>query len=420
MDIKTPFKLEGARHARAPAAGALCALALFSLLGSSSASAQTPPPPPSNMQQAVLLYTRITGVPPTGSVLAQVQTLAAAPNFAGVAMLAVQQPQFYNVTLRNIFAAESNRDNSVFVPLNDYIVTAIGMVHDDVPYNTALSADILYTLKGVSPAASAKDNKHYLAADAAVTDIASNLVATQQTTAYGYPAAAVAGLITTHAGAIQHFNAGTNRRGYNLNIINQTCHQMEQVMDTSLPSDRIRQDVAASPGGDSRVRLQSCVGCHSHMDPMASAFAYYDYVTTDANDETNGSLVYTAGKVNPKYFINASNNPYGYVTTDDSWESRIRLGGADANIFMFSASLPGKGNGAASFGQEIAQSGAFATCQVTKAFKAVCLRAPSSTKDGNEIASLTQKFTAGGFKLKQTFADAAVYCSTISGTGMTP
>ncbi len=63
-------------------------------------------------------------------------------------------------------------------------------------------------------------------------------------------------------------------------------------MDTSLPSDRIRQDVAASPGGDSRVRLQSCVGCHSHMDPMAGAFAYYDF------NETTGAMVYTAGKVN--------------------------------------------------------------------------------------------------------------------------
>ena len=178
-------------------------------------------------------------MPPTGSVLTQVQTLAAAGNFSGVATLAVQQPQFYNVTLRNLFAAESNRDNSVFVPLNDYIVTAIGMVHDDVNYSTALSADILYTLKGVSPAASASNNNHYQAADTAVTDISANLVATQQTTAYGYSAASVAGLITTRAGAIQHFDAGTNRRGYNLNIINQTCHQMEQVMDTSLPSDRI-------------------------------------------------------------------------------------------------------------------------------------------------------------------------------------
>jgi hypothetical protein len=409
MDIKTPFKLEGARQARAPAA--LCALALISLLGSRGAAAQTPP---SNAQQGVLLYTRITGVPPTGQTLATVTTSAAASDFASIATLALQQPQFYNVTLRNIFAAESNRDNSVFVPLNDYIVTAIGMVHDDVPYNTALSADVLYTLKGPADAPSAKNNKHYQDADNMVLDISANLVKTQQTTTYGYPAAAVAGLITTRAGAIQHFDAGTNRRGYNLNIINQTCHQMEQIMDTSLPSDRIRQDVAESPGGDSRVRLQSCVGCHSHMDPMAGAFAYYDY------DETNGNMVYTAGTVNAKYFINATNNPYGYVTTDDSWESRIRLGGADTNIFQFSSSLPGKGNGAASFGTEIASSGAFASCQVTKAFKAVCLRAPSSTKDGGEITALTSKFTAGGYKLKQVFADAAMYCTTVSGGGLTP
>jgi hypothetical protein len=407
MDTKTPFKLAGARQARAPAVGALCALATFSLLASSGAAAQTA----AQSQQAVLLYTRITGVPPTGATLTQVQSLAAT-NMAGVASLALQQPQFYNVTLRNIFAAESNRDNSVFVPLNDYIVTAIGMVHDDVPYNTALTADILYTLKGVTPAASAADNKHYQAADTAVLDISANLVKTQQTVAYGYTSAAVAGLITTRAGAIQHFDAGTNRRGYNLNIINQTCHQMEQVMDTSLPSDRIRQDVAASPGSDSRVRLQSCVGCHSHMDPMAGAFAYYDF------DETKGSMVYTAGTVNPKYLINAASNPYGYVTTDDSWESRIRLGGADTNVFQFSSSLPGKGNGAASFGTEIANSGAFASCQVTKAFKAVCLRAPASSKDGDEITTLTKSFQTNGYKLKQVFADAALYCT--AGPGVTP
>src|SRR3982751_3798872 len=106
MDIKTPFKLEGARQARAPAAGALCALAIFSLLGSPGASAQAAPSP---AQQALLLYTRITGVPPTGQNLTTVQNATAA-SLPAIATLALQQPQFYNVTLRNIFAAESNRD----------------------------------------------------------------------------------------------------------------------------------------------------------------------------------------------------------------------------------------------------------------------------------------------------------------------
>ncbi|HEV7445220.1 MAG TPA: hypothetical protein VGO18_21675 [Steroidobacteraceae bacterium] len=406
MDIKTSIGLDESRLARASAAGALAALAVFSILATPALAGQP------ERAQAVLLYTRITGAPPSAADLNTMEADIIAGKMAEAAAVATSKPQFYNVTLRNIFAAESNRDQSVFVPLNDYTVTAIGMVHDDVPYNTALSADILYTLKGNLPGVKPTDNAHYQAADASALDISANLVATTQTAAYGYPAAAVAGLMTTRAGAIQHFDAGTNRRGYSINIVNQTCHAMEQITDTSLPSDRVRQDVAASPGGDSRVRLQSCLGCHSHMDPMASAFAYYDF------DETKMQLVYTAGTVQPKYFINASNNPAGYVTVDDSWESRMRLGGADKNIFVFDSTLPGKGNGAASFGQEIARSDAFATCQVQKAFKAVCLRAPASTKDGTEIAALTSSFKGSNYHFKQVFADAALYCTT--GPGVTP
>lgn len=406
MDTKTPINLEESWLGHASSAGALAALAAFSILAAPALAG------PAERAQAVLLYTRLTGAPPSAADLNTMETDIVAGQVAQAATLATSAPQFYNVTLRNMFAAESNRDQSVFVPLNDYTVTAIGMVHDDVPYNTALSADILYTLKGNNlPAAKPSDNNHYQTADTNAVDISANLVRTTQTAAYGYPAPAVAGLITTRAGAIQHFDAGTNRRGYSINIVNQTCHAMEQITDTSLPSDRVRQDVAASPGGDSRVRLQSCLGCHSHMDPMAGAFAYYNF------DETQGQLVYTAGTVQPKYFINSGNNPSGYVTVDDSWESRMRLGGADTNIFAFNPSLPGKGNGAASFGQEIAGSDAFASCQVQKAFKAVCLRAPSSAKDGTEIAALTSSFKMG-YKFKQVFADAAVYCT--AGPGVTP
>src|SRR5262249_25149481 len=147
--------------------------------------------------EAVLLYSRLTGAPPAAADLTTMENAIVAKTPAAAAAVGTSAPNFYNVTLRNLFAAESNRDQSVFVPLNDYIVTAIGMVHDDVAYNTALSADILYTLKGVSPAASPANNTHYQTADTNVVDIASNLVHTQQTTAYGYTAASVAGLITT-------------------------------------------------------------------------------------------------------------------------------------------------------------------------------------------------------------------------------
>ena len=69
---------------------------------------------------------------------------------------------------------------------------------------------------------------------------------------------------------------------FRFTLLNHLCHDMEQVHDTSRPPDRIRQDVTRSPGGDSSLFLNNCIGCHSGMDPMAQAFAYYDF------DETQG------------------------------------------------------------------------------------------------------------------------------------
>ncbi len=46
-----------------------------------------------------------------------------------------------------------------------------------------------------------------------------------------------------------------------------------------------------------------------------------------------------------------------------------------------------------------------------KAFKAVCLRAPSSQADLNAVKTIKGNFTANGYKLKQVFADTAVYCT---------
>jgi hypothetical protein len=182
---------------------------------------------------------------------------------------------------------------------------------------------------------------------------------------------------------------------------------MEAMQDTSRPTDRIRQDVARSPGGDSRIFLNSCVGCHSGMDPMAQAFAYYNF---DATIGTQGSMVYTAGQVQPKYFINSSNFKYGYVTPDNSWSNRWRQG-PNANL-GWDPSIPngGSGVGAKSLGVELAQSDAFADCQVQKVFKAVCFRAPNNSTDRAAAATIKSDFKTQGYSLKQVFAETAVYC----------
>jgi hypothetical protein len=302
----------------------------------------------------------------------------------------------------------TNRDQTVFAPLNDYAATVIGMVRDDVPFNTALSADILYTVNAPGlPAPSNSSNAHYATAEANRVDLSTALHQSTQSAVYGTPAAATAGLITTYGAESAFFINGTNRAMFRFTMINHFCNDMQTLMDTTRPTDRIRQDVARSPGGDSRVFLNNCVGCHSGMDPMVQAFAYYNFNGTVGAVTNTGTMQYTQGQVQPKYFINANNFPYGFVTPDDSWSNRWRAG-PNASL-GWDPSLPGSGNGAKSLGQELESSNAFAQCQVQKVFQAVCFRAPTSSADQATVSALTASFKSG-YKLKQVFQQSAAAC----------
>jgi hypothetical protein len=61
-------------------------------------------------------------------------------------------------------------------------------------------------------------------------------------------------------------------------------------------------------------------------------------------------------------------------------------------------------------GEELANSHAFAECQVTKAFEAVCLRPPVDRADRTRIAEITSSFKTN-YNMKRVFAEAAVYCA---------
>src|SRR6185312_2619724 len=353
-------------------------------------------------EQAKRMFDRIAGVPATEAQIVNMVADINAGRAVDAALKATDAPSFYNVTLKNLVTPWTNRDQTVFAPLNDYTATVIGMVRDNVAFNTALSADILYTVDSPGlPAVSANGNDHYDQAEQNGVDLKAHLVATQQSTVYGTPAAATAVLITTRAASAAFFIAGTNRAMFRFTLINHLCRDMEQVHDPSRPPDRIRQDVSRSPGGDSRIFLNNCIGCHSGMDPMAQAFAYYNY---DGMDATAGKLVYTPGAVQGKYAINTDNFKPGFITPDDAWENRWRHG--PNSLLGWSGSLPGSGNGAKSLGQELASSDAFAECQVQKVYKAVCFRMPQQS----EITSITASFRASGYSLRQAFADSAVAC----------
>jgi hypothetical protein len=358
--------------------------------------------------KAKRIHDRIAGTPPTEATLDAMEALVTGGNPLGAANVATQAPSFYNVTLKNMAMPWTNRDQTVFAPLNDYVATFIGMVRDDVAFNTALSADLTYTVNGVSPAASPSNNTHYENAETNAVNMFTQLTPATQSSVQGIPAAATAGFLTSRAASEAFFVDGTNRAMFRFTMLNHLCRDMEQVLDTSLPPDMIRQDVSRSPGGDSRIFLNNCIGCHSGMDPLARAFAYYDYDNGTAEAPGSMRLVYTQGTVHPKYFNNDTNFAPGFITPDDAWTNRWRKG--QNSVLGFSSSLPGSGTGAKSMGEELANSTAFAQCQVEKVFKTVCFRAPGNAADRAQVSTMTNNFRNNGYRLKQVFAESAVYC----------
>jgi len=354
-------------------------------------------------EQAKRIHDRLAGVPPTDVVLGQMEALIAT-NPQAAADIAMNNKNFYNVTLKNFAAPWTNRDQSVFVPMNDYIATVIGMVRDNVDFSTLLSADLTYVGIGnvVNAAPSPTNNDHYMQLEANNVDLSSaaNFDSTTQSSVQQIPTGATAGIITSRAASEAFFVAGTNRAMFRFTLMNHMCNDMEQMLDTSLTPDRIRQDVPRSPGGDSRLFLNNCIGCHTGMDPMAGAFAYYDY------DETAQRLVYTQGVVQSKYFNNDLNFPQGYRTTDDSWMNYWLVG---QNSYL-GFNGPGSGNGAKSLGVELGTSYAFAACQVKKVFRTVCLRDAENQTDRDAVDAIVTTFRTSGYRMKQVFADTAVHC----------
>jgi hypothetical protein len=246
----------------------------------------------------------------------------------------------------------------------------------------------------------------YQAMDDNSVDLKAHLVKATQSSLTGIPAAATAGVLTTRAGAAAFFIDGTNRAMFRFTMMNHLCSDLQTIMDTTRPPDRIRQDVTRSPGGDSSLFLNNCIGCHSGMDPMAQAFAYYNFGDTTKGEVAK--LAYTPGAVVPKYFINSTNFPQGYVTPDDHWDNRWRTG--VNQLLGWDPTQTGSGSGAKSLGQELESSAAYASCPVTRVFKTVCFRSPSNAADRSQVTSMIASFQANSYSLRHVFAEAAVYC----------
>ena len=395
-------------------------------------------------EQAKRMHDRLTGVPASdamldamevaisggeGRVTAALYAIDGAPSVAATG-------DFYTVTLKNWVSPWTNEAQDPFAALNDYSATVIGIVRDELDFREILSADILYrgNVSGIPPYQS-NDNEHFEFLEASGANLGDStvLVRDTQSSVTGLPAEAVAGVMTSRAAARSFFVDGTNRAMLRFTLFNHLCMDLEQLKDSSAPSDRIRQDISRSPGGDSTLFLNQCIACHAGMDPLAQAFAYYDFPYPDEDAAPNlelderkdlGNIVYTPGVVQGKYLINGATFPTGFVTPNDHWTNYWRLGDNSARIGWHGeagnsgvidlARNPAysEGDGAASMGRELADSDAFAHCQVKKAFRAVCLRDPTpDAADSQAVDGFVNSFNASN-NMKRVFAEVAGYCAS--------
>ena len=358
-------------------------------------------------EQAKRMHDQLVGTPPTDAVLASMEASISGGDALGAAYTAMADPVFYKSALKNWVTPWTNVPGDVFQDLNDYSATVIGMVRDDVPFNTVLSADLVYTGANgvVANGYSQTDNLHYQQLEQQDVDLSDpNLfVARMQSTLPGavLQAGETAGVVTTRAASLAYFSGGTNRRMWRFTARNFLCRDMEQLNDITRPADRIRQDVSRSPGGDSRIFHNTCVGCHSGMDALAGAYAYYQW------DDAAMRTTFTRGTVQPKFLINANNFPGGHVTTDDSWINFWRVG---PNSVLGWRGPAASGNGAKSLGVEVGASRAFSECQVQKVFTRVCMHPPTGQADFDEVQRIADVFEANNYSLKRVFAETAVYC----------
>ena len=167
--------------------------------------------------------------------------------------------------------------------------------------------------------------------------------------------------ITTRAASEAFFIAGTNRAMFRFTLMNHLCMDMEQVHDTTRPPDRIRQDVTRSPGGDSRVFLNNCIGCHSGMDPMAQAFAYYNFDETSAGSSTRRARSSRSTSTTTTTFAGLRRRPTTTGTT---------TGGQGQNALLgWDPTLPGSGQRREVARSRSSRERAFARCQVQKVFR---------------------------------------------------
>lgn len=380
------------------------------------------------MEKASLLYRRLAGLRtsvdnPTVRAMAD---YIAIDDWLGAAMVATEEPGFYNHVVRDFAAKMSNQDVSVGAPLTDFVATIVGITRDELDARDMLTGDFFYMATGDAVAVPSDllldvvtSNNHYAALEDERYDLAAVLTrvdqqylrdpsAPDELASHPEPA----GVLTTRGWMEAHATAGTNRRLAEFTISEFACAEMEQWADSTSPDAFVWRDVDRFPAGDAARYQTECKSCHANLDAFAGAYARFDFEDgftkyapfyPDGADDPDAMKQQPMG-VSEKMTHNSDVFPDGYFLTDDHWTNLARSPANEARFGWRGDAA--EGEGLASFAAAVADSVAFSRCMVERVFSEVCLRAPTAA-ERELVSGLACDFEASGYNLKQLFQTVA-------------
>lgn len=317
-----------------------------------------------------------------------------AGNIARAAEIAVVTDGFINVTLKAWATPMSTRDEDPFANLNDFVAMVLGTARDNRDARELLYGNFSYvgdsSIIGL-PAVSVTSNAHYDFLETSGINLAARLVRSEpQRTDNPDPA----GVLTSRAWAMAHFDMGTNRRPLEYAFLQFLCTPIKKIADGTVVDSHVRRDVDRSPGGSSSAYVRTCRACHGGLDGLSSAFGHFDF--------TNNQMVYSPG-IAAKMNKNANVYPEGKVVVDDSW-ANLWTDNQNAE-FGWRGELQGRG--VQSMGYMLANSAGFSRCLAKRAFKSVCHRSSEESEEG-DIQELAHQFEESNYNLRVLFQRAAI------------
>lgn len=353
-------------------------------------------------------------VPIDDARLVSMEALIKAGNLTGAAAIATADPLFLDIQVRDIAREMSSRAETVREPMNDFVASFIGVVRD----SDTVSAKELLTMNAyyrVDPAIIAtlptnatvrqaeladiiQSNNHY--ADMQARNLSPKAVLIRQTPQRMIRGGAAidvtdaAGLLTTRAFIAAHADAGTMRRPNEYAFREFMCLSMPEWADANVSDERVGRDVTRTPSGSKNLYDTTCKACHGQMDGLRGAWALLDF-------NNNAATSLTA--VNNRMNRNATEEPKGWVTADNSFVNFATLGKNATQLGWRSALT---GTGMAQYGQMLANSRAFSRCMVKRAFTRVCRRTPQAGDEG-VLQNLATQFEAGGYHMRHMFESVA-------------